>query len=121
MGALRPWHIVLLAVVVLVLFGAGKLPGFARSLGQSLRIFKAETKAMKDDDELPAATPPAQIASMAMTPDAVPMTAPVPVAVPVTAPVATGVPAAMPTPIPTTVADPMLPPEAPGTPPQPDH
>lgn len=66
-GAFSPWHIVLFAVVVLVLFGAGKLPGFARSLGQSLRIFKAEAKAMKDDDTPAVATPQGQIASMATT------------------------------------------------------
>jgi sec-independent protein translocase protein TatA len=39
----------LILIVVMVLFGSKKLPGAARSLGQSLRIFKAETKGLKDD------------------------------------------------------------------------
>ena len=42
--------LVILAIVVLV-FGAAKLPDLARGTGQALRIFKAETKGMKDDDK----------------------------------------------------------------------
>ena len=42
--------IVILAIVILV-FGAAKLPDLARSTGQALRIFKSETKALNDDDE----------------------------------------------------------------------
>jgi sec-independent protein translocase protein TatA len=38
--ALAPWHIILLVVVILVLFGAKRLPGAAKSLGQSMHIFK---------------------------------------------------------------------------------
>ena len=41
--------LVILAIVVLV-FGAAKLPDLARGTGQALRIFKAETKGLKDDD-----------------------------------------------------------------------
>lgn len=44
--------LVILAIVVLV-FGAAKLPDLARGTGQALRIFKAETKGLKDDDEEP--------------------------------------------------------------------
>lgn len=52
MGALRGWHIVVLLVVILLLFGAPKLPELARSIGKSLRILKDETKALsKDSDE----------------------------------------------------------------------
>lgn len=51
MGALRGWHIVVLLVVVLLLFGAPRLPDLARSLGKSLRILKEETKALTSDDE----------------------------------------------------------------------
>lgn len=40
---------VILAIVILV-FGAAKLPDLARATGQSLRIFKAETKGLRDDD-----------------------------------------------------------------------
>jgi sec-independent protein translocase protein TatA len=50
MGALKPWHIAVLVVVLVLLFGAKRLPGAARSLGQSLRIIKAETKTLTDDD-----------------------------------------------------------------------
>ncbi|HEV2089181.1 MAG TPA: Sec-independent protein translocase subunit TatA [Cryptosporangiaceae bacterium] len=44
MGALKPWHIVVLVVLLLLLFGAKRLPDAARGLGRSLRIFKSETK-----------------------------------------------------------------------------
>ena len=42
--------LVILAIVVLV-FGAAKLPDLARSSGQALRIFKTETKDLRDDDD----------------------------------------------------------------------
>ena len=42
--------LVILAIVVLV-FGAAKLPDLARGTGQALRIFKAETKGLKDDEK----------------------------------------------------------------------
>ena len=42
--------LVILAIVVLV-FGAAKLPDLARSSGQALRIFKTETKGLRDDDK----------------------------------------------------------------------
>jgi sec-independent protein translocase protein TatA len=45
-----PELLVILAVLVL-LFGAKKLPDVSRSLGRSMRIFKSEVKQMKDDDE----------------------------------------------------------------------
>jgi sec-independent protein translocase protein TatA len=44
-------HLLIVAVVFVLLFGASKLPIFARSLGQSMRIFKSEIKGLKDDDE----------------------------------------------------------------------
>jgi sec-independent protein translocase protein TatA len=50
MGALGPWHIIVLVVVLLLLFGAKRLPDAARSLGRSMRIFKAETKGLMEDD-----------------------------------------------------------------------
>ena len=52
-------EIILIVIVVLLLFGAGaakKLPGAAKSLGQSLRIFKAEMKQMREDDHSEAAS-----------------------------------------------------------------
>ncbi|MGB6455800.1 MAG: twin-arginine translocase TatA/TatE family subunit, partial [Streptosporangiaceae bacterium] len=38
--ALAPWHIIILVVVLVLLFGARRLPGAAQSLGQSMHIFK---------------------------------------------------------------------------------
>ncbi len=48
---LSGWHLLIIIAIVLLLFGAPKLPGLARSLGQSMRIFKSEVKQMKDDDK----------------------------------------------------------------------
>lgn len=64
---LQGWHIVVLVVVILLLFGANRLPGLARSVGQSLRIFKREMKDLQADD---ATTPAAPV------PPASPSTAP---------------------------------------------
>ena len=47
---LTGWHMVIILAIVLLLFGAPKLPGLARSVGQSMRIFKSEVKTLKDDD-----------------------------------------------------------------------
>jgi sec-independent protein translocase protein TatA len=49
-GLGTPELLIILAVVVL-LFGASKLPELARGSGRALRIFKAETKGLMDDDE----------------------------------------------------------------------
>ncbi len=51
MGFMRnPWAIVLLIVLVILLFGANKLPGLARNMGQSMRIFKSEVEEMRGED-----------------------------------------------------------------------
>ena len=47
----EPSHILLLLIVVVILFGAKRLPDSARSLGRSLRIFKSEMKDMKNDEK----------------------------------------------------------------------
>lgn len=47
---IKPWHIIVLVVVILVLFGAKRLPDGARAIGRSLRIFKSETKGLMEDD-----------------------------------------------------------------------
>ena len=52
MGALKPWHIIVLVVVLVLLFGAKRLPDAARSLGRSLRIIKAETRGLSEDDDV---------------------------------------------------------------------
>ena len=46
---LEGWHIVIIVALLAILFGSRRMPGAARSLGQSLRIFKSEVKAAKDD------------------------------------------------------------------------
>jgi sec-independent protein translocase protein TatA len=47
---LTGWHFLIILAVILLLFGAAKLPALAKSMGQSARVFKGEMKAMKDDD-----------------------------------------------------------------------
>ena len=44
------WELVLIVLVILLLFGAKKLPELARGSGRALRIFKSETKGLRDDD-----------------------------------------------------------------------
>ena len=51
--------LIILAVIIL-LFGASKLPELARGSGRALRIFKAETKGLHDDDVDDATTTPEQ-------------------------------------------------------------
>ena len=65
MGSLSPWHWAILAVVVILLFGAKKLPDAARSLGKSMRIFKSELREMQTENkseaptlQAPSETPP---------------------------------------------------------------
>ena len=47
----RSWHIYVILLVVLIIWGAPKLPGFAKSLGQSMRIFRKEMKQLGDERE----------------------------------------------------------------------
>jgi sec-independent protein translocase protein TatA len=57
---LRPWHLLILVVVALALFGYKRLPDATRSVGRSLRIFKSEMKGMHDDEpEKPKGRPEA--------------------------------------------------------------
>ena len=48
-----PMMLLVILLVIVLLFGAPKLPGMARSLGQSLRIFKSEIGQLKDDTGTP--------------------------------------------------------------------
>ena len=57
MGEFSPWHLLILAAVFVLLFGAKKLPDAARSMGKSLRIFKTEIKGLHDDDQAEAGQP----------------------------------------------------------------
>jgi sec-independent protein translocase protein TatA len=80
---LRGWEWLIIVALILLLFGAKRLPDTARGLGRSLRIFKAETKGMVEDGkvesvdsaQVPAIGPTAPEASVAtsiFTSDAVP-------------------------------------------------
>jgi sec-independent protein translocase protein TatA len=70
MGIPSGWELVLLLAVLVLLFGASKLPTAARSIGQSMRIFKAETKGMRSEDEAtsPAPQQPSQQSQPSLPP-----------------------------------------------------
>ncbi|MBB6348328.1 Sec-independent protein translocase subunit TatA [Nonomuraea muscovyensis] len=53
-------ELLIIALVLILLFGAKKLPEMARGVGRSLRIFKAETAKLRDDDEHDGAQTTAQ-------------------------------------------------------------
>lgn len=55
MPSLGGWELVIILVVLLLLFGAKKLPDMARSVGQSARVFKGEMKGLKEDGSDPKA------------------------------------------------------------------
>lgn len=57
---LTGWHLLIVLAVILLLFGAAKLPALAQSVGKSARVFRGEIKAMKDED---AADAQASVAS----------------------------------------------------------
>ncbi|MER7840617.1 Sec-independent protein translocase subunit TatA [Streptomyces sp. NPDC096040] len=71
-NGLEPWHLLVVAIVFIVLFGSRKLPDTARALGKSMRILKSEAKAMKTDD----ATAPVEPTSVQMATE--PAAAPAP-------------------------------------------
>ena len=59
-----PWKILIIALVLIILFGGKKMPEAARSLGRSMRILKAEVQDLhgdhdRDDEEKPAQPAPA--------------------------------------------------------------
>jgi sec-independent protein translocase protein TatA len=74
MANLRGSEVLILLLVVVLLFGSKRLPDAARSIGRSMRIFKAETKGLVESEvvpaETPAVTPGAQQATAPQTPDA---------------------------------------------------
>ena len=53
-------HIIILLIVVVLLFGARRLPGAAQSLGQSMHIFKRSVQGLNPDDQDSAANPTGQ-------------------------------------------------------------
>jgi sec-independent protein translocase protein TatA len=54
---LQPWHIIVLAILAFVLFGAKRLPELGKGLGEGLKGFKEGLKGISDP---PPAAPPAQ-------------------------------------------------------------
>ncbi|MFD7875348.1 Sec-independent protein translocase subunit TatA [Streptomyces sp. NPDC059766] len=48
-NGLEPWHLLIVVIMIVLLFGSKKLPEAARGLGKSLRILKSEARAMKED------------------------------------------------------------------------
>jgi sec-independent protein translocase protein TatA len=68
-----PWKIAIIAILIIVLFGSRKLPGAARSLGQSMRILKKEMTSLHEDESdappVPVTEPtPAQLQAAASAP-----------------------------------------------------
>ena len=59
-GVLQPWHLILIVVIILVVFGPGKLPTLGKAFGDSVRDFK---KAMGDDSSKSTAV--AELATVA--------------------------------------------------------
>ena len=59
-GGLGTTELLIILAVLVLLFGASKLPELARGSGRALRIFKAETKGLMDDDDDDEATTPAK-------------------------------------------------------------
>ncbi|MCZ4102890.1 Sec-independent protein translocase subunit TatA [Streptomyces sp. SID13666] len=70
-NGLEPWHLIVVALVLIMLFGSKKLPDAARGLGKSMRILKSEARALKADDAAATAT-----AATATPADAKPAPAP---------------------------------------------
>ena len=75
-----PWHILIVLLVLVVLFGSAKLPKAAKSMGEAMRIFKKEAQKLHDDE--PEQTAQAQVTPQQAAPPQ---------------PIATGQPAAQPT------------------------
>src|SRR5215467_12879383 len=69
----NPWHILIVLLVLVLLFGSAKLPKAAKSMGEAMRIFKKEAQKLGDDDPQQTAqaqvtqqqdAPPQQIATL---------------------------------------------------------
>jgi len=102
--------VLIIVVLIIVVFGAKRLPDSARSLGRSMRILKAEAKGLKDDDGSPGQVPVTQTS----LPPVYPTPPTVPVAPAAAAPAAAEpVAAAAPAPVTTGPAHPLPPPAEP--------
>lgn len=70
---LKGWEFLILAGLVVLLFGGKRLPDAARGLGRSLRIFKSETRGLREDDEAAATTTATQVPAPPVIPPAAPV------------------------------------------------
>lgn len=64
-NGLEPWHLLIVVIFFLLLFGSKKLPDAARGLGKSMRILKSEAKAMKEDGSAQSVAAPEKDATSA--------------------------------------------------------
>lgn len=55
-SGLQGWHVIVIVVAIVLLFGAKRLPDAAKGIGHSLRIFKSEAKAMREQDDTDTGT-----------------------------------------------------------------
>jgi sec-independent protein translocase protein TatA len=69
-----PWKIAIVAIVLIVLFGSKKLPGAARSLGQSMRILKREVQGLHEDETTPGGPSETQVQASAAAATGFPQT-----------------------------------------------
>jgi sec-independent protein translocase protein TatA len=92
-GVFQPWHLIVILVIVLIVFGPGKLPDLGQSLGRGIREFKSSVKG--DDDE-PVKVPPAAEPPVSNTAPSTAAAAPPPPAAPQSAPSASHATAAEP-------------------------
>ena len=58
MGAIQPWHLILVLVIVLIVLGPGKLPELGKSLGDAIREFRKATTETHDARAVPPASQP---------------------------------------------------------------
>jgi sec-independent protein translocase protein TatA len=74
LGNLTGWHMVIILAIVLLLFGAAKLPALAQGLGQSIKIFKSEVDA--GQRETVASSPDNAATALPSTPTSAPLAKP---------------------------------------------
>lgn len=67
-GRMGGWEWVILLVIVLLLFGAKRLPDLARSVGRSMKIFRSEVKDLRPDDAPPSGPVSTESAPGSVTP-----------------------------------------------------
>jgi sec-independent protein translocase protein TatA len=70
MGALQPGHLIVVLVIVLLIFGPGKLPELGKAVGDGLRELK---KATGGDEHKDATTAPASTTATAVAPPPAPV------------------------------------------------